>query len=78
MSERSKDLAADLLHDLAEQPAPAPAAASPSASRPSAVVETSLFLAPSTWRRPAVSRQDGSLCFAAGPLQIRLGRRADR
>jgi hypothetical protein len=86
MSSRSDDLTADLLHDLTEeqaQPAPAPEkAAAPKARAtaaeptPSAVVETRLFLAPSTWQRPRMARDGGSFSLSAGPFQVRLGRRS--
>jgi hypothetical protein len=80
MSARSEDLTADLLHDLTEeqaQPAPAPKAppAAPEPA-PSPVIETRLFLAPSSWRRPRLARDARSVSLSAGPLQVRLGRRA--
>jgi hypothetical protein len=80
VSTRSDDLTADLLHDLVEeqaapQPAPQPKAAlSKAEPAPAATVETSLFLAPSTWRRPGITRTGRSLSINAGPVQIRLGR----
>ena len=83
MSARSEDLTADLLHDLAEEPSQeAPAGARPSDpaqpsgdAAPSAFVETRLFLAPATWRRPGLARGAGSYSVSAGPLQVRFGRR---
>jgi hypothetical protein len=87
MSSRSEDLTNDLLHDLAEEQTAAPAAP-PVAARsseparptgepaPSAFVETRLFLAPGTWRRPGLSRKAGSYSVSAGPLQVRFGRRS--
>lgn len=84
MSSRSEDLTADLLHDLAEDP-PAAAPVAPRSSElaqptddaaPSAFVETRLFLAPATWRRPALTRNAASYSVSAGPLQVRFGRRA--
>ena len=82
MSSRSEDLTADLLHDLADEPADAapggarssaPADGEPS---PSAFVETKLYLAPATWRRPGLTRRAGSYSVSAGPLQVRFGRRS--
>ncbi len=81
MSSRSEDLTADLLHDLAADPAaadpvPAPARSEPEAeSAPSAFVETRLFLAPNTWLRPRVARTAASFSVSAGPVQLRFGRR---
>lgn len=83
MSARSEDLTADLLHDLAEEPSEAATAAarSPepvrraSEAAPSAFVETRLFLARATWRRPGLTRNAGSYSVSAGPLQVRFGRR---
>lgn len=72
MSSRSEDLTADLLQDLtAEQAAPAP----PPEPGADAFVETSLFLAPSTWKRPGLGRDGRSIAFRAGPVQVRIGRR---
>ncbi len=80
---RSKDLTADLLHDLeAESAAPAAVgpsaavpAAAPAVTKPAAFVETSLYLAPSAWRRPAVSRAAGSVLVSVGLMRLRIGRR---
>ncbi len=80
---RGQDLTADLLHDLeAEQAAStvagpsAPALASSLGQpEPAPFVETSLYLAPRAWRRPAVSRAGGSLSVSAGPVRLRIGRR---
>jgi hypothetical protein len=80
---RSQDLTADLLHDLeAEEAAPpvldppVPAFAAPALeAEPAPFVETSLYLAPRAWRRPAVSRAGGSVAASIGPLRLRIGRR---
>lgn len=83
MSSRSEDLTADLLHDLVEEAQAAPVAPRSSElaqptddAAPSAFVETRLFLAPATWRRPALTRNAASYSVSAGPLQVRFGRRA--
>lgn len=73
MSARSKDLTADLLHDLATEPAPVGPDAEPA---PSAFVETRLFLAPATWKRPGLARTAGCYAVNAGPVQVRFGRRS--
>lgn len=79
---RSKDLTAELLRDLeSEGAAPTEAgsspepASSPVATKPAPFVETSLFLVPRAWRRPALSRAPGSVSLSAGPLRLRVGRR---
>jgi hypothetical protein len=80
---RSQDLTADLLHDIAEEEAapvvtapPTPAAAVESdPAAPTAFVETSLFLAPSTWLRPGIARSGTSVSVSAGPVRLRIGRR---
>lgn len=78
MSPRSEDLTADLLHDLTaeqQQPTTSALAARQRDDAPSAVVEASLFLAPRTWLRPAISRDAEALTISAGPVRLRLGRR---
>jgi hypothetical protein len=79
VSSRSDDLTADLLQDLtAEQAAPVATPAHASATeteRPDAFVETSLYLAPHTWKRPGIGRDATAIAFRAGPVQIRIGRR---
>jgi hypothetical protein len=80
-SNRSQDLTADLLHDLqleeaaaaALPPVPAPAS-SHVAAEPTPFVETALYLAPHTWRRPMVARAGRSVSVSAGPLRLRIGR----
>ena len=76
MSARSEDLTADLLHDLATDPAPAVPAVPDTEPVPSAFVETRLFLAPATWKRPGLAHNAGSYSVTAGPLQVRFGRRS--
>ena len=69
---RSQKLADDLLHDIAEETEiPAPAARD---RVPAATVETSLFLAPRTWQRPAVSRSGPGVSLSLGPIRVRLRR----
>lgn len=80
MSSRSDDLTADLLQDLtAEQAAPVAPATRPAPAHTDdgadAFVDTSLFLAPNTWKRPGVVRDGSAIAFRAGPVQIRIGRR---
>jgi hypothetical protein len=78
---RSQDLTADLLHDLAAEeaalplPAPGPAREGTAAGAPAPFVETALYLAPRAWRRPGVRRAGRSVSISAGPLRIRIGRR---
>lgn len=77
MSSRADDLTADLLHDLTAEAAaaPAPPSAPPPASDGAAFVDTDFFLAPRSWKRPAIGRDGEALAFRAGPLQVRIGRR---
>lgn len=81
---RSQDLTADLLHDIEEEKAAptvigAPVAAPASSlakPEPAPFVETSLYLAPRAWRRPAVSRAGRSVSASVGPVRLRIGRRS--
>jgi hypothetical protein len=81
---RSQDLTADLLHDLAAEDtapavAPPPGITAPAAhetrAAPSPFVETSLFLAPRAWLRPRVAVSGATVSVSAGPIRLRVGRR---
>ena len=97
---RSQDLTADLLRDLAadETPgAPQPADRSPVSVEVAASIETSaqdastqdaptqdapvpyfettVYLAPSGWQWPGLSRTDDSVSASFGPVRFRMGRR---
>jgi hypothetical protein len=81
---RSQDLTADLLHDLADEQAnplvsaPSVATRSPAieavAAQPSPFLQTTLFLAPRSWLRPGIARSGASVSLFAGPVRLRLGR----
>lgn len=84
MTTRAQDLTADLLHDLTEEQEhpttalerpPATAASARTERSPSAFVETSLWLAPSGWRRPRLSLDAHTLALSAGPVRLRIVRK---
>jgi hypothetical protein len=78
------DLAADLLLDLADEDQVADLAKAENTrnraapvepERPgSPFVETTLFLAPSSWLLPALRFGPGTLTVAIGPIRLRVGR----
>ncbi len=78
MSSRADDLTADLLHDLTVEQGAQPAPSVPAQQREDAgvaFVDTELFLAPRTWKRPGIGRDGDAFALRAGPVQVRIGRR---
>ncbi|MCW2529957.1 MAG: hypothetical protein JWM76_4817 [Pseudonocardiales bacterium] len=78
------DLAADLLFDLADEDKVAHLAKAEKArartvkAEPehsgSPFLETTVFLAPSSWLRPTLRFTTGALTLTAGPIRLRMGR----